>query len=539
MDSKGLAENEPINTGENSPVILYECTGFGITLSSWTPWPYNVTKKDLRSAYTMDRLLVFLAVIGSLAILCQWYVIACIRKYLLQRYRKVTRKTAYTILAILGVFNVLSVRVAIHSEFLPLDTLAGKVAAVLFFSYLGCVLTLTLYFLVLGLVYHALRLKDVLFVKSVPPLATEAAICGQRGCVHTGCAAHQRDAAIPGCKAEPGVLDRTALSSALPVPNEANIPQLPPSRRAFLKWTAAAGVVAVSGFAGRGVAEGYQAPVVPVFHLSHPALEGASRPLSFIQITDFHFGLFLGSEELERLINMVNAIDADAVFMTGDMFHSPMSPVEHATPILAKIRPRRLGNFAVLGNHDFYAGEWRSVQSLQESGWTILRNRWTTFTDGSARIHLGGIDDPMVNWAWGTKFPNFPLLMDRAPRTPGLRILLSHRPHVLPLAANAGIDLVCAGHIHGGQIIFPVPGTDRGISLAAVASPYTHGWYTSGETRMYLSRGCGLTFVPWRINCPPEISVFHVHPPLESTRRVSKTEPGAERGTDHFPRRSA
>ncbi len=270
--------------------------------------------------------------IGSVAILCQWYVIACIRRYLLQCYREVTRKTAYTILAILGVFNVVSVRMAIHSEFLPPDTFASKVAAVLFFSYLGCVLALTLFFLVLGLVYHALRLKDALFVKRVPPLSAETAMCGERGCVHTGCAAPEGEAAIPhaaipGCKAELGLLDRTALSSSLPVRREANRHELPPSRRAFLKWTAAAGVVAVSGFAGRGVAEGYQAPLVPVFHLSHPALEGASQPLSFIQITDFHFGLFLGSEELERLVHMVNAIEADAVFMTGDMFHSPMSPV--------------------------------------------------------------------------------------------------------------------------------------------------------------------------------------------------------------------
>ncbi len=482
----------------------------------------------------MNRLLFFLSVIGSVAVLCQWYVISCIRRYVLQRYAAVSRKTAYTILAVVGIVNFVFVRIAIRSDFLPVDTLANKVAAVFFFSYLGCVLALTLFFLVLGLVYHALRFKDALFLRRVPSLPTDATMCRERGCLHTGALAPEGEsgiphAAIPGCKADPGLLDGVTPSRSLPVQSTTDLKGPPPSRRTFLKWTAAAGVVAVSGYAGRGVAEGYEPPLVPTFHLSHSGLQGASQPLSFLQISDFHFGPFLGSEELERLVHMANAIEVDAVFMTGDMFHSPMSPIERATPILAKIRPRRLGNFAVLGNHDFYAGEWRSVQSLKDSGWTLLRNRWATFTEGSARIHLGGIDDPMVNWAWGKTFPNWPQLMDRAPKTPGFRILLSHRPNILPLAANSGINLVLAGHTHGGQIIFPVPGTDRGISLAAVASPYTHGWYREGQTRMYLSRGCGLTFVPWRINCPPEITVFRVHPSPDSTLRVSKNESGSRR----------
>jgi uncharacterized protein len=466
----------------------------------------------------MDRMLISLSIIASIVILCQWYVINRIRTYGLQRYDHISRKTAYTILFVLGVFNAICVRLAINSEILPVDTWAGKIAAVLFFSYLGCVLVLTLFFLILGLVYHALRLKDALCTAKPASLAQEHALCRERGCVQTNFAVPHGETegslpAIPGCKAEPPVTDDSAHAHA-PAPANGIFPGgPPPSRRTFLKWTTAAGLVAASGLAGKGIAEGYAPPLVPQFHFTHSALAGAARPLTFIQITDFHFGLFLGSDELERLIEMTNAIEADAVFMTGDMFHSPMSPIERATPILAKIKPRSMGNFAVLGNHDFYAGEWRSVQSLKQSGWTLLRNEWVTFTNGSVQIHLGGIDDPMVNWAWGKDFPKFPLFIGRQPATPGFRLLLSHRPNVLPLAAKSGMDLVLAGHTHGGQVILPVPGIDGGLSLAAVASPYTHGWYSSGGTRMYLSRGCGLTFVPWRVNCPPEVTVFHVGSP--------------------------
>jgi hypothetical protein len=233
--------------------------------------------------------------------------------------------------------------------------------------------------------------------------------------------------------------------------------------------------------------------------------------------------MFFGNQELERLVNHVNTLEGDALVITGDIFHTPLTPVESATPILKKLRPRRLGNYVVLGNHDFYAGEWRSVAALQQSGLELLRNQWRTFEEGTTRIHLGGIDDPMDNWVWGAKFPAFPAFMRKAPGADAFKILLSHRPSVLPLASRAGMDLVLAGHIHGGQVIVPVPG-NRGLSLARVASPYTHGWYRSGSSRMYLSRGVGLTFIPWRVNCPPEISVFHLKPATDGKARISRTQ---------------
>ena len=261
---------------------------------------------------------------------------------------------------------------------------------------------------------------------------------------------------------------------------------------------------------GKAIAQGYDRPVVEHLDYSHPLLRGLGEPITVIQISDFHFGLFMGTPELKRLVAQVNRIDADALFITGDMFHSTLSPVELATPILKSLRPRKLGNFAVLGNHDFYAGEQRSVDSLQGGGITLLRDQWTELQRGDVSIHLGGIDDPLANWLWGKDFPRFREFMSRAPRTRGVRILLSHRPSILPIAAQAGIDLVLAGHIHGGQIILPIGGHGRGVSLASIASPYTRGWYFKRATSMYLNRGIGVTFVPWRLNCPPEITVMHL-----------------------------
>ena len=478
----------------------------------------------------MDRVLLFLSALAAFFILCQWFVFVSVRKYLFQRYNPVTRKLAYSVLGLLGLANLLSLKSAY--DLFPPDSWENLAASVAYFSYMGCVLMLCLFFLALGGVSQVLRLKDaILLTISSRRRHSEALSGGKAGCVSpVGCKAKpievvREQKSFAGCKAEPEPYQPTETArpeiQLKPVPSSHGLSS---TRRSFLKWTTAAGLVAAAGYAGHGVAEAYARPVIEEFDLFYPELEGMTRPLTLIQITDFHFGMFVGSTELERLVQLVNALEGDAVLITGDVFHSPLTRVELATPILKQLKPRRLGNFAVLGNHDFYTGESLAVQSLKDSGLTLLRNQWITFREGSADIHLGGIDDPMVNWVWGSRFPKFESFIAKAPASPGMRILLSHRPSVLPIASQAGIDFVLSGHIHGGQIIFPYLGRDRGLSIARLASPFTHGWYRIGKSRMYLNRGIGLTFVPWRINCPPEITVFHLHPADNEKTGVRKSQ---------------
>jgi uncharacterized protein len=442
----------------------------------------------------MSGFLLAIIIISAALILAQWFVFLRIRAYLFQHYEPITRKTAYLALGLIGILNIAISRVTLSNSLFGPDTFGKKFVEVAFFSYLGFILFLCVFLLIIGLLSTTLRLKDALaglFRSSAGETAS-------------------RPPEIPGCKAQPiGTSDQglTAKDQQL---GSGELPSQ--SRRAFLKWSAASAVVMAASAGGAGVVQAYRAPVIDEFDVLHAELQGLSRPLTFIQITDFHFGMFMGTSELEKLVAKVNTLDGDALFITGDIFHSPMSPVEMAPPILRELKPRRFGNFAILGNHDFYAGERRCVQAIKDGGLTLLRDQWLTLKDGTANIHLGGIDDPRVNWLWGRAFPDFPSFMGKAPHEPGMRILLSHRPNVLPVASKFGIDFVLSGHIHGGQIILPMPGTDRGVSIARLASDFTHGWYRIQDCRMYLNRGTGLTFIPWRINCPPEIAIFHLKP---------------------------
>jgi uncharacterized protein len=482
----------------------------------------------------MDKMLTALTIIAGFLILCQWYVFVRVRDYLFERHAPVSRRIAYPVLGLIGACNLAVLVLISDSVLFPADTFRQKAASVAFFSYLGVVLLLCLFFLLLGLLRRALNLKDALLMSpaSVREGSDLLRKC-ERGSVISPWKAAAHESAA-GMKSEERPSECPANSETA---EHSGIPRRDPvlTRRKFFKWSTAVGIVTVGGICMEAVSEAFQPPVVEEFDLFNPHLQGLRDPVSLIHITDFHFGMFLNSDDLEILVKTVNSLPGDAVIITGDVFHSPMTPVEAAVPVLSGLKERRLGNFAVMGNHDFYAGERRSVEALRNSKLTLLRNRWITFREGDAVIHLGGIDDPMVNWAWGGEFPRFPRFMADAPGTPGMRIVLSHRPSVLPVAAQHAIDFVLSGHIHGGQIILSPGRPELGVSLARLVSPFTHGWYRRGDSHMYLNRGIGLTFVPWRINCPAEIAVFHLRPDGERNGPVRRSSARIPSGSLNCP----
>jgi hypothetical protein len=140
----------------------------------------------------------------------------------------------------------------------------------------------------------------------------------------------------------------------------------------------------------------------------------------------------------------------------------------------------------------------------------MLVNDAATVDVGGSRLTVLGIDD------LGQGDPDLRRALSAAQKDPGeVKILLSHRPEIFHSAAQEGIDLVVAGHYHGGQIkLFPQP---NGLSIARFLTPFAEGVFRfSGsadeapENRrarsLFVGRGIGITGLPIRINCPPQIA---------------------------------
>jgi predicted MPP superfamily phosphohydrolase len=88
-------------------------------------------------------------------------------------------------------------------------------------------------------------------------------------------------------------------------------------------------------------------------------------------------------------------------------------------------------------------------------------------------------------------------------------VLLSHKPNLLPLYAETGMDLVFSGHAHGGQFRIPFIG---GIVAPnqGLFPKYDAGLFGEKETNMIVSRGIGNSIIPFRFNNPPEVIIIEL-----------------------------
>jgi hypothetical protein len=87
------------------------------------------------------------------------------------------------------------------------------------------------------------------------------------------------------------------------------------------------------------------------------------------------------------------------------------------------------------------------------------------------------------------------------------RIALCHYPVILPIAAEHGVNLVFAGHTHGGQVRLPFIGA---LHTPFGSGPYEAGWYEERATRMYVSRGVGTSMFGARFLCRPEVAIHRL-----------------------------
>ena len=83
------------------------------------------------------------------------------------------------------------------------------------------------------------------------------------------------------------------------------------------------------------------------------------------------------------------------------------------------------------------------------------------------------------------------------------KLLLSHRPRALDVAGPADIDLILAGHTHGGQLGYQ----GRSVFEDYLKNRYLWGRYSKGKTQLYTSSGVG-HWMPFRLGCPPEAPII-------------------------------
>ncbi len=237
-----------------------------------------------------------------------------------------------------------------------------------------------------------------------------------------------------------------------------------------------------------------------------PRLPEAFRGLKIVQISDFHYAEYTEAFFIRKVVERVNQLKPDVVAMTGDFittgFWSRENTVRFAgecAEILARVEcPLR---YAVLGNHDCSIKLYCQTvtDELNAHGISVLKNLSAPLERDGARLWFAGTGDAL----------NRDFRLDEA--LPAARsadepvILLMHEPDVLPEVARHGVDLMLSGHTHGGQIRIPfLPA----MFLPQLGQDYVEGLYRLGPTQLYVNRGVGTVNLPFRFNCPPEITLI-------------------------------
>jgi predicted MPP superfamily phosphohydrolase len=234
-----------------------------------------------------------------------------------------------------------------------------------------------------------------------------------------------------------------------------------------------------------------------------------------VQLSDLHSGRHVTAQRLRGIARRAARLSPDVLVVTGDIVHNSHAFARQAAEAIATVKAP-FGTYAILGNHDFWAGADAVEKALEDEGIQVLRNRGVVLRRGGDDLWLCGVDDP-----WSGRFDLAAALRDRPQGA--ATVLLSHQPNTWPLAQRAGVQLQLSGHTHGGQVA--MLWLHRSLSLARFITPFVAGLYRAGTSFLYVNRGAGTVMPMIRIGARPEVTELVLVPANRSHEAVEATQP--------------
>lgn len=240
-----------------------------------------------------------------------------------------------------------------------------------------------------------------------------------------------------------------------------------------------------------------------------------------VQISDLHVGSMVRPErELRRLSDAVNALQPDAVFVTGDLVNIRADELD--STVMALLRRIEGPVWSVVGNHDTgtyikdsirhpAAENLREVVARQRAmGWVVLEDTTCFLRRGADSVSLSGVSfDPALRKQRHDRHlpaPQLAKVYDGVPSEP-FNITLVHVPQLWEAVLDAGYgDLTLSGHVHAMQMKIRPWG--RGWSPAVWLYPRWSGRYDRNGRTLYINDGIGYVAYPMRLGAWPEITLF-------------------------------
>ncbi|MGI2327986.1 metallophosphoesterase [Planococcus sp. YIM B11945] len=239
------------------------------------------------------------------------------------------------------------------------------------------------------------------------------------------------------------------------------------------------------------------------YTIASPDLPEAFAGKKIVQVSDLHNATFGKGQSL--LIKKVKAAKPDAIFLTGDLIDSNRYDLQ-ASLTLVDALVEMSEVYFVIGNHEVAVNKIDEItEALEARGVKVLMNESVMWEQEGESLQIAGINDPLLDTSTlEDEFIRESLV--EADMGDAFTLLLSHRPEMFNVYVEEGVDVVFAGHAHGGQI--RIPGIGGLIAPGQGWFPQmTEGVFRKDSTQLVLSRGLGNSGFPLRVFNLPEIVV--------------------------------
>ena len=207
-------------------------------------------------------------------------------------------------------------------------------------------------------------------------------------------------------------------------------------------------------------------------------------------VTDTHLGHVRAYGFMRRVVTLLQQLGPDVVFIAGDLYDGTKADLDWLVAPWKELSTP-LGAYFVTGNHEEFSDRGKYLNAVKRSGIRVLNNEKET---------IDGLQIIGVHYRDSGNPERFRSILQRAgvDRSQA-NILLTHAPHGLPIAAEAGISLQLSGHTHGGQL-FPFTWI-----ASRLYGQYTYGLKQFEGMTVYTSSGAGTWGPPMRVGTHPEI----------------------------------
>ena len=256
-----------------------------------------------------------------------------------------------------------------------------------------------------------------------------------------------------------------------------------------------------------------------------PLLPKGSPDIRVLHFSDLH--LTPKRAQLTREIKSWIDLKPDLIISTGDF-------IAHKDAIQPLIES--LGNLLdtpglfVFGSNDYYAPRFKNPflylfpgnserklgvelnskllsKQLSEGAWQNLQHKKVKLKIKGVIIEARGTDDAHL------ELDNYPLVAGPVSRSADISIGVTHAPYKRVLAAmdQDKLDIIFAGHTHGGQVRLPWFGGARALTTNCDLETWRASGLTKVKNEPWLNVSAGMGFSPYapiRLLCPSEVSMI-------------------------------